>query len=119
MENYTPGPWTVDTYSPHGKIDAFMIVAPDNSIPNIGSVFGREDEALANATLISAAHELLEACREAEKWGDLWHHNKIKLDSAPWISSVKKAIKKATLHRLPTARHSSQVAGKDTASINF
>lgn len=73
---HTPGPWTVGTsralaYDSRGDVcDERIYISPDpkisaNMICQVGGLRDRNTE--ANARLISAAPELLEACKAALK----------------------------------------------------
>lgn len=71
MTKHTPRPWKIEesgiTMHPISgeRAREFIIVATDNSLPNIGAVYGRLDrENIANARLIAAAPELLEALKQ-------------------------------------------------------
>jgi len=59
---HTPGPWELNDYNGIGiaKVGIFAITAP--CVPDIGSGLSREETA-ANARLIVAAPELLDALR--------------------------------------------------------
>ncbi len=57
MNKHTPGPWTVrgpTQYLNQTQID-----------PSIGCVYGNGDEVAANAALVAAAPEMLDALRKA------------------------------------------------------
>lgn len=57
MSKHTPGPWKVEP-----EDDRFVVGADNQSI--YGALARRfDDEAMANAHLIAAAPELLEACK--------------------------------------------------------
>lgn len=62
MSEHTPGPWE---HSEHGDslLDAFRIFAPFKPAP-VAETIGDTAVSIANARLISAAPELLEACRD-------------------------------------------------------
>lgn len=70
MSKHTPGPWMINYNGTHGHIKS---VWPDHAhgrTPTL-AMFGNqhramsisEDEAIANATLMAAAPDLLEACK--------------------------------------------------------
>lgn len=65
MTKHTPGPWRIEEsgirlHPVSGeRARDFVLVAPDNSLPNIGAVYGRLDgENKANARLIASAPTL-------------------------------------------------------------
>jgi dissimilatory sulfite reductase (desulfoviridin) alpha/beta subunit len=58
-QKHTPGPWEITTGA---QADPCSIEAADCTIANLKSARGN---ALANARLIAAAPELLEACKSA------------------------------------------------------
>jgi hypothetical protein len=65
--SHTPGPWVIDEsrYGKHGPVSMLMVVAEKGGMPglivNQGSVEPRD---YANARLVAAAPELLEAARK-------------------------------------------------------
>ena len=65
---YTPGPWTVDTKYFHAP----EILSNDHIVARAMYWLGSEDaaEVAANARLIAAAPQLLEACKAMEEWAD-------------------------------------------------
>lgn len=89
--NFTPGPWTIVEYgkNPDGTPKFYGIMKGSISIANLGYC---ANENAANARLISAAPELLGACKNARKalavallaaWegstdDDVSQHNRIK-----------------------------------------
>lgn len=67
MSKHTPGPWKVDKYIDSGK-PSLSVSANGSEVAQASSWAGDgADEAGANARLIAAAPELLEACREAKE----------------------------------------------------
>ena len=79
MTSYTPGPWEVNYGNTIGHIKS-VAEHPKGMTPTvcrfdrelIAAVTISEDEALANANLIAAAPDLLEACKAFAKWFDGW-----------------------------------------------
>ena len=97
MSKYTKGPWEVmfEISTPFiGKKTTTGFIA----ISHVYSVTGNEEERIANAQLISAAPELLEACKKFEK---IWttsedHVDLIKnLIDSGFVKEIKQAIAKA------------------------
>ena len=87
MNKHTPGPWSVG--GPTGFVNQVYIE------PAIGAVYGSGDEAQANAHLIAAAPELLEALQEAlEDWDDD-HFDEEYPYRAEWAEKARAAIAKA------------------------
>lgn len=71
MANHTPGPWKFTASSPEEGFECFWIEADDEFRSSIGDVHGpQNNEGYANATLIAAAPDLLEACLAAD-WNSL------------------------------------------------
>ncbi len=76
MSKYTPGPWTTDCVFDDDKLATDIVL--DYLVPELGNpvVLGSayaddhepgidQDQAIANARLMSAAPDLLEACKSA------------------------------------------------------
>jgi hypothetical protein len=63
MSEHTPGPWT--TYQPHGHVLVTSERRSDNLCRLLGSPEWDWSELKANARLIAAAPELLEAAKQA------------------------------------------------------
>lgn len=57
---HTPGPWTVDDSVPD---EAVYVMCPSGTIANVGPCGTPDDEDKANARLIAAAPDLLEALK--------------------------------------------------------
>lgn len=108
----TPGPWQISTENQTIiKQDMSLIGLPNGGVL-IGSACGHEssgffpttDQAAANARLIAAAPELLEACQTAlafvAGWAGVYQHDHGLPDFHPRhkeaIEQVKYAIAKAT-----------------------
>ena len=102
---HTPGPWLAIELPPYGPEEPlrYAIVCkadPINTKANdIAAVWlrGGEEKTAANARLISAAPELLEACKNLLGYGENWpasftSHDCWKRDAA----SARAAIAKAT-----------------------
>ncbi len=88
--SYTPGPWTV------AELDRLYVNSPGGTIvihPG-GSYRAKIGELQANARLIAAAPELLEAGKEALAW---WHSipSNIEKKEPGWLALVRAAIRKA------------------------
>ena len=86
---HTKAPWLITTIQ--GE-DCLMVGGGDGSevVADIRTDWP-EEAVEANARLIAAAPELLEAAEEAARW---WG-NQESLDSAPWIYVIREAIAKA------------------------
>ena len=67
---YTPGPWTIEGSSRRQIVTVHCIVAITLHISNDPGGPESQDEAEANARLIAAAPELLEALRQLLMWCD-------------------------------------------------
>ena len=98
MTKHTPGPWTIDTrfhvyaiLDPTGQEITFQDTAPQEDCGSVTSRGRTAEETQANARLMAAAPDLLEAAEEAARWWD----NQESLDSAPWIYAIREAIAKA------------------------
>jgi len=61
-QTHTPGPWTIKQATSSAMVSVY---AGGFNVACTGSANVEEDNADANARLIAAAPELLEACREA------------------------------------------------------
>jgi hypothetical protein len=95
---HTPGPWAVGLYSWDNVKGAHGILAEGCLIPICHSIMGGDlEESDANARLIAAAPDLLEALRKAEAWVSQYHgmvgHNAA---SRQMSSVIFAAIAKAT-----------------------
>ena len=62
MSNYTAGPWQLQ--NSEGLLSVQVVKQPDKCICTVYKLFFEDAEALANARLIAAAPELLEALEE-------------------------------------------------------
>ena len=85
-QTYTPGPWGIEKWDRACLIisgQAIIAPAPDSA---------SREEREANARLIAAAPELLEACKEALV---IAKHLKHDADSWLYVELAKKAIAKA------------------------
>jgi hypothetical protein len=80
---HTPGPWKAVTYS--GEFDQPLVTSNDGFIARLNSFSNRQHE--ANAKLIAAAPEMLEALQA------VWDYLKLIKTDYPM---VERAIKKAT-----------------------
>jgi len=93
---HTPGPWAVGrAFMWHQR--EFLTIHHDGKVkPPVAHVIDRaagvglDDEDRANAYLIAAAPELLEACRKAEEWLSGW------ASADPYIDVIRAAIARAT-----------------------
>ena len=95
-QGHTPGPWTYGVPSPGAN---FSIYATRMSIGRLGiaSNSKRAAEGEANARLIAAAPDLLEALRQVMGWIDGWDPNFI--HDADWPETahhIRAAISRAT-----------------------
>lgn len=63
MSKHTPGPWTADD---NDSYSVWSVYGYNNQ--RLANVFGDSAEADANARLIAAAPELLEACQTFAEW---------------------------------------------------
>lgn len=99
MNKHTPGPWDIhfdrQDNEIYGKITgATITVEPNTAIARVCGIDTNEhDERLANARLIAAAPELLEALREIMRECD---ENHSVLAKARAYSIARAAIAKAT-----------------------
>ena len=59
MSNYTAGPWQLQ--NPEGLLSVQVVKQPDKCICTVYKLFFEDAEALANARLMAAAPDLLEA----------------------------------------------------------
>ena len=64
MSNYTAGPWQLQ--NPEGLLSVQVVKQPDKCICTVYKLFFEDAEALANARLIAAAPDLLEALKQCE-----------------------------------------------------
>ena len=95
---HTPGPWESVTTS-HGQILIRSPLDSDTRTPGYFAEVRRftpdQNTLIANASLIAAAPDLLEACRAALDWTALDGDG----ISDPVRSEIKRAIKKAELRK--------------------
>lgn len=94
--NHTPGPWSI--VPAHQAVNSWIVGAVDgDSVADCspGSPFTTSDQATANAKLIAAAPDMLEALQRIERIIDvnLWHQHE-KIEDAKQIA--REAIAKAT-----------------------
>ena len=66
---HTPGPWEACGKAVHAETGREIVFGSHNTRS------GSDEEQRANARLIAAAPELLEACREVAEWLDLLKQN--------------------------------------------
>ena len=66
MSNYTAGPWQLQ--NPEGLLSVQVVKQPDKCICTVYKLFFEDAEALANARLMAAAPELLEALQAAHRF---------------------------------------------------
>ncbi len=100
----TPGPWLVCFFVPTASIPGHLIKADDSAKTPIGEVFGEvwsgcgSSRQIANAKLMAASPELLEACESALTFIQMGYITKPdKNDPAlQVVKTIKTAIKKAT-----------------------
>lgn len=71
-EKHTEGPWTCDERGLVSGLDRDRPESPSFDIFDAEEWPGSEQEALANAKLIAAAPEMLEALEKAEEWLKGW-----------------------------------------------
>ncbi len=98
VDQRTPGPWTVTESDPAEGAHVFWITAPQGCGPNNGevdivSVHGNK---AANARLIAAAPEMLEALRLYDRTYASTQTHPTVADEAACIAAVRAAIAKAT-----------------------
>jgi len=62
MSKHTPGPWALSSGASH------VIAACGGGICKLDSIHGAYQDQAANARLIAAAPDLLEACKVFEEW---------------------------------------------------
>ena len=62
MSTHTPGSWVAEPTEPHSGFNCWTIVAPTGDVA-WAKGYQHEDEKIANAKLIAAAPELLEALK--------------------------------------------------------
>jgi len=98
MNKHTPGPWKIaEGIDGHGNITIFSLSDAEKTPATVyGDTIEQQD---ANAKLIAAAPDLLEAC---QKMSDLLGIGKdygrdLKQEHEAWLAS-KRAIMKATYH---------------------
>lgn len=88
---HTPGPWAIDAgfLEAQGHAPLFQLFGTCDCGEPIGQITGTQEEAEANARLIAAAPQLLEACQLAlsEAVAD---------DQDEWYANMRKAIAAAT-----------------------
>jgi len=89
MGKHTPGPWK--TVRPESQYSNSVRVFTERSqyLATVGGSDQLLDEIIANARLIAAAPELLEALQEVIEDG-------LKTNMESWITKAKDAIDKAT-----------------------
>ena len=94
MSNYTAGPWQVQ--DPSVLLSMQIVKQPDKCICTVYKLFREDAEVLANARLIAAAPELLEAAMDlfadASDRGEIFDADETMHDD--W-AALKKAIDKA------------------------
>lgn len=86
--SHTPGPWTYDDESVTGSV--WSGNAPSGAWPTgvcVASVLGDSAESEANARLIAAAPELLEALEECLEW--------IRQNGRPPTSELRQRVENA------------------------
>ena len=89
---HTPGPWSYRYWSncsDRNLLEGYSISADGHIVP-MNTSEGDLYEAEANARLIAAAPELLEALKAAQKKGSRWH------PADPVVQQINVAIAKAT-----------------------
>lgn len=83
---FTPGPWCLFPIETGWIVN--QVGAP-GYVCTLPSVSHRAAECAANARLIAAAPDLLEACKQAEAWLSGW------ASAEPYLSIIRAAIAKA------------------------
>lgn len=117
MKTHTPGPWKIEIIDGHaGNIVYCRITSPNYEHPGgmayasipfkgktkkqkeLAGLYSRQGEelCLANAKLIAAAPELLEACKEAISTIEMLMGDKLNPSASMSLASLLKAIKSAT-----------------------
>lgn len=99
MSGHTPGPWRVRTHEEGGEVVGCFVAANDvNGYPYDAQIMGDDEyrgapgRELADAHLISAAPEMLEALRFAREW--IIEHREVG-KNAMTLGAINAAIKKA------------------------
>lgn len=93
MSKHTPGPWIVDPNHPQDISPADDLRLGVASICNSDNIDGRwvfAEVSKANAALIAAAPEMLEALLDAKEWLSGW------ASAEPYLSKIEAIIAKAT-----------------------
>ena len=93
LNSHTPGPWEINNHKVTTRI--FTLNSDDGSadVCDINRVFVKYGRAYANAKLIAAAPEMLEALIKVQSFGCRVDELECKKDV---IKAVKEAIEKAT-----------------------
>lgn len=102
MSKHTPGPWCLSDESPMIIEDKHKVIVGSASTYPHSGYFPSENEAKANARLIAAAPDLLEALKSiAEFWNR--DHNEKALIGACWhaVETAEAAIAKAEGEVMP------------------
>ena len=86
--SHTPGPWNLHTYEGYSEVNHLEINA-NGAFGTICSLSDSNGSSKANASLISAAPEMLEALQNLLP---MWESG---IDE-PWITKAREAIIKAT-----------------------
>lgn len=86
MSNHTPGPWAVS------RVGSSVYAPDDNPIANISKFAKTEEERAANARLIAAAPEMLEALIKIREIADDFYNKEMD----PIFRLAEIAIHKAT-----------------------
>jgi hypothetical protein len=87
MNNHTQGPWVATAQA---SANFYTILTGNKWLASVqfnGELMEAKQE--ANARLIAAAPELLEACKKAEEWLEDW------ASAEPYMSVIRAAIAKA------------------------
>lgn len=89
MSARSPGPWTAEPANHSSPVD-LLNPEPDHWYIDGPGADVHGFMAPADAYLIAAAPDLLEACRKAEEWLEGW------ASAEPYLSVIRAAIAKAT-----------------------
>lgn len=99
-EKHTPGPWELfqggSDYYPGIQADNLSVVVWGEEGENEGIQGHTHQEALANATLIAAAPELLQALEELTKYAASLNGAMWRFDDQPVAKQARAALAKAS-----------------------
>lgn len=90
MSKFTPGPWSVDNSRHEGSINRMEPFRHIGMVSNFLHDHSSREENEANAKLIAAAPEMLDALLNAKEWLSGW------ASAEPYLSEIEAVIAKAT-----------------------